>query len=76
MSKSVKKTPIGGIAGSSEKQDKRFANRAFRRITNSLIQTGDYEKLPLKIREIVDVWSMSKDGKRYWNNAPDYYYRK
>ena len=76
MSKSYKKTPIFGIAGSSEKEDKRFANRAFRRISRVLLNKEEYEKIPIRMRETIDVWCMSKDGKSYWSNAPDRFYRK
>jgi len=77
MSRSLKHHPAGGhTKNGSEKQDKRYANRAFRRLTNQMLSTGQYDKLPIKIAELVDVWSMSKDGKSYWTDAPLSYLRK
>jgi tRNA G18 (ribose-2'-O)-methylase SpoU len=66
MSHSRKKTPIFGIASGSEKKDKRAANRIFRKRTKTKISMGQFERLPLYVREIIDVWSMNKDGKCYW----------
>lgn len=76
MSRSLKKTPAGGICSGSEKKDKQLANKAFRRLSKTLISKGEYEKLPIKLAEIVDVWSMTKDGKSYYIDAPLYYLRK
>ena len=66
MSHSRKKTPIFGIAGGSEKKDKRIANRMFRRKEKIKIVMEQFENLPLYVREVMNVWSMSKDGKCYW----------
>jgi hypothetical protein len=65
MSRSRKKTPITGITtATSEKQDKRIANRRERRINRIILQTtGDETQLRLK-REISNVWAFDKDGKR------------
>jgi len=63
MSRSYKKTPIVGIAGDSDKKDKRLANRAHRRLAKMSVERGD-EVTP-KLRGASDVWNMSKDGKRY-----------
>ena len=63
MSRSYKKTPIIGHAGSSDKQDKRKANRNLRRQVKESLAFEDYN-LPL-IREVSDVYSFSKDGK-FW----------
>ena len=63
MSRSFKKTPICGIAGNSDKEDKRLANRSLRRKTKMDIK-GEKEVLP-ELREVSDVWSMKKDGKTY-----------
>ncbi len=43
----------------TEKQDKRKANRKLRRKTRV-----DPENAPL-LREVSDVWSFDKDGKKY-----------
>lgn len=79
MSRSKKKTPIGGISTStSEKCDKRYANRAYRRITRALCHTTPPDEesceeleFPL-VREVSDVWSFAKDGKVYNPPHPDY----
>jgi hypothetical protein len=76
MSKSKRKTPIFGIAGGSEKQDKRLANRMFRRKAKVKIIAEDYENLPVRLDEVIDAWCMAKDGKTYWANAPDKAMRK
>ena len=66
MSRSYRKTPIfGNCICRSEKKDKRIANRAFRRIVRHCLRTG--QELPLK-REVSNVWSWGKDGKRWWSN--------
>lgn len=65
MSRSVKRTPIHGITmASSEKDDKRKANRAFRRRVKQRMSDQDQTLLPV-VREISNVWSMEKDGKSY-----------
>lgn len=70
MSHSKRKTPICGHTGRSEKKDKRFANRGFRRLTKSKIAVGDFDTLPIFMSEIMNVWAMSKDGKHYWKEMP------
>ena len=76
MSRSTRKTKIFGHAGKTEKQDKRHANRAFRRKQNSVIKTEEFDKLPLDVEEVAPIWSMSKDGKSYWQNATEQDMRK
>ena len=67
MSRSRKKTPISGIASAdSEKQDKRKANRRVRRVNKVAVATDDEPKLK---REVSDVWSFDKDGKRWSPNT-------
>lgn len=64
MSRSYKHTPIGGITTCrSEKKDKQRANRLFRR-TNKIHTLN--EKEPLVMNELVNLWDMGKDGKRYF----------
>jgi len=64
MSRSKKKTKIRGITtAKSEKENKQNANRKFRRIVKQKIITEKTE-LP-KVREVSNVWSFDKDGKRY-----------
>ena len=64
MSRSFRKTPlIGQTKCESEKQDKRKANRLFRRI--SKIATNNYGHLPVHVKEVSDVWKFGKDGTKY-----------
>lgn len=67
MSRSRRKTPIIGIAGTSDKWGKRKANRALRKAVTSTITTSmdteDY--IVPKLRERSNVWNFSKDGKTY-----------
>lgn len=73
MSRSRRKTPITGIiAAQSEKSDKRIANRKLRRVTKEILRRGSLEDdqiLP-EIREVSNVWSFAKDGKR-WHDPDD-----
>ncbi len=64
MSRSWKKRPWTGITtATTEKQEKRLANRRERRINKYLLAlTHDETQILLK-REVSDVWCMSKDGK-------------
>ncbi len=64
VSMSRKHVPIWGIAGGSDKQDKRKANRALRRLVRESLGAGR-DVLPV-MREVSDVWVWSKDGKCYW----------
>jgi hypothetical protein len=62
VSRSRKKVPIAAITTStSEKEEKRDANRKLRRMTREKVKKGE-EELP-GIREVSDVWDFSKDGK-------------
>ena len=64
VSRSKKKTKIEGITtAKSEKENKRDANRKFRRIIKQKINSGKTE-MP-KLREVSNVWDFDKDGKRY-----------
>jgi len=64
MSRSRRKTPIGGVTtAGSEKQDKRDYKRRYRRVAKQAVEAGDESKpLPI-LREHSDPWSMNKDGK-------------
>ena len=67
MSRSRKKTPkIGVTAASSEKEDKRKANRIFRRVSKVQIKKGDTPLLDIK--EVSNVWDFDKDGKYFIKN--------
>lgn len=69
MSRSFKKHPAIKIAGKSDKQDKRFANRLFRKISKRLMRLG---KEPLHfLKECSNTWSFSSDGLAYWHNDLD-----
>ena len=65
MSKSKKKTPIGGNGGGSDKQDKRFANRKLRRRVKA---SDDFD---LTIKDVSNTWDFKKDGKSYYGNSGD-----
>jgi len=73
MSRSYRKTPIVGIAGGSEKEDKRMANQKFRKKSKQSIIKENIDKLPYKMEEIQDIWSMSKDGKIYLKPSSKYF---
>lgn len=66
MSRSTRKTPIVGITKApSEKNDKRVAQRRFRRKAKVSISQG--EDPPEDLNEIADVWTFDKDGKQFFN---------
>jgi len=71
MSRSYKKNPIIGNAGTSEKYDKVHAHRKTRKqIRDHITAThGDLELLEEMLmpneEEVSDTWTMTKDGKRY-----------
>jgi hypothetical protein len=65
MSRSKKKTKIRGTTSSpSEKEEKQFANRKFRRKNKAKTKEVDEDNYP-KLREVSDVWAFSKDSKLY-----------
>jgi len=64
MSRSKKKSKITGITtAKSEKADKQEANRRLRRKTKEAVKQGK-DELP-KLKETSNIWSFSKDGKKY-----------
>lgn len=64
MSRSRRKTPKKGITGAeTEKENKREANRKYRRVTKIQVKKGDSE-LPA-VKETSNVWSFDKDGKQF-----------
>ncbi|QEY23869.1 hypothetical protein [Neisseria animalis] len=66
MSKSYKTTPICGYTNAkSEKEDKRFANRKFRRCTRQLLKAG--KEPPQNIRSVSNVYDFDKDGRQYFS---------
>lgn len=75
MSRSRKKNPVKGITSAdSEKEDKRNANRKFRRKIKQEVHKGE-EQLP-ELRELSNVWMFDKDGKRYNKDLPNKDLRK
>ncbi|MVM31286.1 hypothetical protein GO755_14680 [Spirosoma sp. HMF4905] len=74
MSRSLRKTPIFGFTtGSTEKQDKRWANRRLRRTNRVRIRKADE---PALLREVSNVWDFKKDGKMYYLNPLAAWLRK
>ena len=66
MTRSRKRTPIGGIVSArSEKDDKReYHRRERRRVREVLATTPEPESLPHR-KEVSDPWTMAKDGKQF-----------
>ncbi|MCX6152592.1 MAG: hypothetical protein NT007_00370 [Candidatus Kapabacteria bacterium] len=63
MSRSYKKHPYRGACADSEKEDKRRANRDFRRNVKDALHHGK-EIMPL-LCEVSDEYNFAKDGKYY-----------
>lgn len=79
MSRSRKHSPAGGMCGGSEKWDKRHWHRNYRALTKRLARAGadEHEAFAQHGRRLVsDTWSMKKDGKQYWPQAPAKFFRK
>ncbi len=71
MSRSKRKNPIcANTTNDSEKQDKRLYNRRFRKLCKQVLNEFDEESdvLPV-LDEVVNPYSMSKDGKYWFNEA-------
>ncbi len=65
MSRSKRKTSIHGITmADSEKADKLAAHRKYRRTLKQKLEAEPETPLPVE-RELSNVWSFAKDGKRY-----------
>lgn len=65
MSRSNKKSPvIGNTTTTSEKEDKRIANRSERRINKVLLFKTDDETALKDKREVSNVYGFGKDGKQ------------
>jgi hypothetical protein len=73
MSRSYRKTPIRGIAGDSEKEDKKIANAKFRKRSKQKLHEGRINELPYDLDEVHNVWSMAKDGKYYLDPDSEYF---
>lgn len=66
MSRSYKKTPISGLTtAKSEKEDKRLANRLFRRASRNRIKSN--QEPFYKLREVCNIWDFAKDGRVYYD---------
>ena len=70
MSRSTRKRSIAGVtAAASDKRDKQRANRRLRKVAKVTLRHGGEEPvLPVK-REVIDPWSMAKEGKIYFDAA-------
>lgn len=66
MARSFRKNYYHGYAGASDKPGKHLANKKFRRIEKAKLKNGNYCDLPVRVREVFNVWSMPKDGKGYF----------
>lgn len=66
MSRSHRKTPIcGHTTAETEKQDKRIANRSFRRTVRQQLGSRHPDAVISNIRAVSNVWSFDKDGKQF-----------
>ena len=70
MSHSFRHNPFcGNTTSGGEKQEKRQANRLLRRrVRQKIGEDSDDPGLPV-LREVSDIWSMSKDGKSRFRKA-------
>ena len=67
MSRSRRKTPkIGVTTAETEKDNKRQANRRYRRVTK--LQLKKEEEELAQRRELSNVWAFDKDGKQFLKN--------
>ena len=70
MSRSHRRTPVlGNVKARSEKKDKRWAQRVWRRQVRLALRRGQWECLPT-LREVSNVWAFAKDGKQYLRYIP------
>lgn len=75
MSHSFRKNPIFGYTThESDKEDKRFANRSYRRLIKVAI-CSEKAFLPL-IKAVSSPWDFAKDGKHYVKNPEKKWMRK
>lgn len=69
MSRSFRKTPIcGNACASSEKDDKRRANRSLRHHVKQLLHVDPETEVLPTIDEISNLWDMAKDGKQWFGD--------
>lgn len=74
MSRSRRKTPKRGLTAKTEKENKRHANRKYRRTVKVKIKKGE-EELPA-VRELSNVWAFAKDGKWFLEDPTEKDLRK
>lgn len=80
MSRSIKKHPFISICiHASNKWDKRQANKKFRHLSKSKLASN--KELPVRLKEVSDVWNFSSDGLAFYISRKDYeqlnnYYNK
>ena len=56
---------------------KRYANHCFRRRTRDALRTGRLDKIPYRLREVMDVWNFPKDGRyHFWDRYHPRWYRR
>ena len=67
MSKSKKKTPVGTICCcKSQKRGKQLCHRKFRRKERTMIQKGDFARLPFRMFEVTEQWDLGGEGKCFF----------
>lgn len=67
MARSRRKTPIiGNTPCESEKKDKTFTNRKYRKAVRTLVKKADEDTVFPVIDEINTPWDFGKDGKQYF----------
>jgi hypothetical protein len=78
MSRSRRKTPICGIAGTSEKKDKKILHGKLRTRAREMLSRDPEDYIEPQYNEVHNVWSMAKDGKMYWPKKYEnwWYYKK
>lgn len=71
MSRSRKKTPVTTYCAHTQKKDKRWCNRAFRKLEHQNLRVG--RALPMRTIEIQDTYWFVGDGKFRWFPDDDLY---
>jgi hypothetical protein len=66
----AEESPVAAITtATSEKADKRFANRRHRHGNRQILKTAEDEPQSLDRKQTGDPWDMAKDGKARFNPA-------
>ena len=68
MSRSYRKHDYIGHGSSSEKYDKQLANRTLRHHVRQILHVDPEQEILPIMREVSNLWCMSKDGKIYFGN--------